>query len=169
MCVCGGHNNHVSHTRSTTWLTGLHPSQLIGDNKREQGADEPTANKNRCPFPSYEKVSRESNASWNAKYGHIGLSERVRERKGSELLPLIDVGVRSPSERVCVCVCVWERAKLLHGKYDQHAAPAAAALITDSSLRHPGADDGCSHAGPKERCWPSSRDPGGQATPPPPN
>lgn len=43
--------------------------------------------------------------------------------------------------QTCVHMRVWERVKLLHGKYDQHGAPGAEAQMTGTSLRHPAGDD----------------------------
>lgn len=133
---CRKHDNGVPH-KSPMSLTGLRPSKQKGKGISNRAMMSQHRTKSRYRFSSSEKVSSESNASWNAKHGHSALSKCERERKGSESLPPIDVVVWCLPKRVCMCVCAWERVKLWHGKYGQHAAPAAAAPITGPSLRHP--------------------------------
>lgn len=75
-----------------------------------------------------KKKSWESNAGWNGKYERISLLKCASSCHWCRC---------SMPVQTCVHMCVWECVKLLHSKYDQHAAPGAAARVTGTSLRHP--------------------------------
>lgn len=131
---CRKRDNRVPH-KITMGLTGLRPSKQIRDNKRgRKKSISNTEQKTGVGFPPTRKCPRRVTLAELLNMG-IALCQSVseRERAASRCHRLMSVFDACPN----VCVCVWERVKLWHGKYGQHAAPAAAAPITGPSLRHP--------------------------------
>lgn len=100
----------------------------------------------------------------------IALLKCERERKSSESLPLIDVGVWCLPKLMCVCVSVYVRLRACE-VVTRQVWPACCTCGCSSNywtlFTSSGADDGCSHAGLSARKRKADRHhetPRGQAT-----
>lgn len=119
--------------------------------------------KNRYRFSYYEKVSSESNASWNAKLGHSAVKVWARE-KGQRVAATDWCRCLMPAQTyVCVCECVcapesvWScdtasMASMLHLRLQLQLLDPL--YVIRSWWRMLARRSECA----KEKGWPSSRD-----------